>query len=982
MSGKDRFLEEAEQALEEQRNRWKIGDFVSVEALVRENPGLGSSKPALMELVYGEIVLREENKEKPKVEEYVERFPQISEAIVRQFQVHHSLEEDYGNSLSTVPEGFAALQTKTSAAPAREVEGFLIKDVIGNGACGVVYEAVDLNLNRAVAIKFLHPSLVSIQSRVDLFQRESRAAAKLDHPGIVRVFQVNATSTEPWIAMELIRGGSLFEKLRSGPLEAKSAAKIAYKVTDAIDHAHQNGVIHRDIKAANVFLDGEGEGARVCVGDFGLARQTDIENSIHATGEVIGTPAYMSPEQARGKKADERSDVYSIGALLYEMLCGKPPFQSPTAWEVIHDVITNDPVPPRQLIASTPRDLETICLKCLEKRPERRYQSAADLADELQRYLEGKPIKARPVGLPMRFWKSFRRNPVVSLLTVAVALALIGTAVTALVSRNSVMNSLNETAIALDESEKQRTIAVDAMTEMIFEVYNELEKHKSSLAARKGVLEHAIKGLEEIVDTAGHRNDTRRALSSGYDRLAHIHSISGQFDIGKELSDKGIAIAESMTNRGHENGYAAEEQIVRTKLNLCRMYTRSAQAQKAIDLSQDVVEMIDGLLEQDPDHGTLLYLKLNALERDTVFSFTAESIVVGEEARTLGESLLGRDDVVEEGVVQCLREVTSSLGARYLTSGQLRLAKERFMESVKYAEAHLEESPDSPALIADHCYSMVQVSRLQMMEMQYDDAQKNVDAAIEDLQNVIGTDSNPSVLLKYSGALDVKARCLYAQGDLAAVSELIDRHIETVEKVIAAGPDYGVQYAAISQARLFKSDVVLAEGGEIEAACEEVAKAIEALGSVPENFAVPQQIALYQQLHDMALAIKDPESIGDDAELLAMRFHFDAWQDALHGQCSIVEEKESELVSAMSDVKSPLGKILTASFQSRTYAKWYEKLISENADADVVESVKLKALASIAAYGGSTNQPFIHATDPDFMAIRETEELKAKSVLP
>lgn len=266
---------------------------------------------------------------------------------------------------------------------------------VARGGMGVVYKARQVSLNRIVAVKMILAGQFADESAVRRFRQEAEAAANLDHPHIVPVFEVGEHAGQQYFSMGFIAGQSLAEKLLAGPLSPREAAELMEKVARAVQYAHDKGVIHRDLKPANVLLDQEG---RPRVTDFGLAKLSAREESLTETGQAIGTPGYMPPEQVEGKSAGPQSDVYGIGAILYALLTGRPPFQAATLIETLQQVRHSEPVPPRQLNPSVPRDLDTIVRKCLEKWPEWRYATAQELADELSRFLAGEAIHARRPG--------------------------------------------------------------------------------------------------------------------------------------------------------------------------------------------------------------------------------------------------------------------------------------------------------------------------------------------------------------------------------------------------------------------------------------------------------------------------------------------------------------------------------------------------------------------------------------------------------
>jgi WD40 repeat protein len=272
-----------------------------------------------------------------------------------------------------------------------------------------------------VALKMILAGQLADDTDVKRFHLEAEAAANLDHPGIVPIYEVGQHEGQHYFSMGFVEGPSLAQRMADGPLPPREATALMVKVAAAIDYAHQHGVIHRDLKPGNILLDQNGNPR---VTDFGLAKKVQGDSGLTGSGQIMGTPSYMPPEQAGGGRGavGPAADVYALGATLYALVTGRPPFQAVTAMDTVLQVLTEEPVPPRRLIASIPRDLETICLKCLEKDPKRRYLSAQDLVDDLRRYLDGEPILARPVTRFERAAKWARRRPAIAALTGLVAL--------------------------------------------------------------------------------------------------------------------------------------------------------------------------------------------------------------------------------------------------------------------------------------------------------------------------------------------------------------------------------------------------------------------------------------------------------------------------------------------------------------------------------------------------------------------------------
>ena len=317
------------------------------------------------------------------------------------------------------PTGFDAGTQSFDIAPLipmeeRRVGDYELLEELGRGGMGVVYRARQISLGREVAIKFLLHGALAGDQAMARFRAEAEAVAGLRHPNIVVIHEIGEDRGRHFQAMELVKGRSLAGVSRESPLPAARAARYLRSIADALHYAHEKGIIHRDLKPANVLIDHRDE---PLVGDFGLAKRIQETPSAQAsveltlTGQVVGTPAYISPEQAAGVAVDARSDVYSLGALLYDLVTGRPPFVGESATQVLRQVMEVEPVAPRLLNPSLPGDLETICLKCLEKEPARRYNSARSLAEDLGRFLRDEPILARPIAPAERAWRWCRRRP-------------------------------------------------------------------------------------------------------------------------------------------------------------------------------------------------------------------------------------------------------------------------------------------------------------------------------------------------------------------------------------------------------------------------------------------------------------------------------------------------------------------------------------------------------------------------------------------
>src|SRR5262249_10021410 len=375
-----------------------------VEDYLRRFPALNRPE-TVQALLDQEYLVRHAHGDRPKPDEYRARFPDF---VVPSPHVERQL-----RAAGPAPPG-------TGDIPRYEVLG-----LIGAGGMGVGYKARQVELDRLVALKMIRTGPVAGGQEVSRFRSEAQAAARLRHPHIVQVYEVGEHAGLPFFSMEYVEGGSLDDHL-GVPWPGRDAAALVRTLAGAVQHAHEHGVIHRDLKPANILLQkSEGrsqkseektrnaaassplcpQAADLCpkIADFGLAKRLDLAGPT-VTGQIVGTPGYMAPEQADSRlhRASPATDVYGLGAILYELLTGRPPFVGESPLDTVRRLLSDDPAPPRLLNPRVDRDLETICLKCLDKDPEKRYASAQELADDLERYRDGEPIRARGINLLSR----------------------------------------------------------------------------------------------------------------------------------------------------------------------------------------------------------------------------------------------------------------------------------------------------------------------------------------------------------------------------------------------------------------------------------------------------------------------------------------------------------------------------------------------------------------------------------------------------
>jgi WD40 repeat protein len=448
----------------------------------------------LRELLALELAYRKKNGERPEPADYADRFPNHVQVIRNAFGEDAPPEVATDPSVPTSPRstrpdrpGTASFPTgdgkATTPAPGGRGDvgtggpafgDYELLDTLGTGGMGVVYRARQRGVNRLVAVKVLGSAHLDDLSPErarpwhERFRAEAQAVGRLEHEHIVPVIAAGEEGGRLYYAMRLVEGPSLADLIRNGPLPGPRAAAYLEPVARAIHHAHSRGIIHRDVKPANVLVDA---GDRPLVADFGLSKWLEGGPSLTQTGHCLGSPPYMSPAQVQDSaRVTPASDVYSLGATLYDLVTGRPPFQAATVLETFRLVFQQDPVPPRDLNPGIDRDLQTIVLHCLHKEPGRRYATAEALADDLRRYLNGEPIRARPVGRAERLWRWCRRNPVVAGL--AAAVLLLAAAVTTAVgvgyvsttrARREVQNRTppERSALALSPDERWLAFGLD-----------------------------------------------------------------------------------------------------------------------------------------------------------------------------------------------------------------------------------------------------------------------------------------------------------------------------------------------------------------------------------------------------------------------------------------------------------------------------------------------------------------------------------------
>jgi len=430
-------------------------------------------------------------------------------------------------------------------------EDYELEKKIGQGGMGVVYKAYHRSLRRTVALKIIPGGGLRDEIDIARFHIEAEAAARLDHPGIIPVYDVGEHQGNHYYAMAYIDGPSLSQYVGYDAklLPPRRAAELMEQVSHAVQYAHDRAVIHRDLKPANIMLE-NGQIPRLA--DFGLAKNMGQDDGLTMTGQVMGTPSYMAPEQASGKldEISNRTDVYSLGATLYALLAGKPPFSGNTMLETIRQVVRAEPESLTLVSHAVPRDLQTICEKCLAKSPSDRYPSAADLADDLRRFLDGFPISARPLSPWARSLRWCQRNPLeTSLLTITATALIVGTIVSVRfgLEANRALAAANQNAQQLRSAMKET---------FVFASEDVLAQEPGMQAARAVLLKTAQQYYAELVQLTPHDADSQRELAEAQFMLSKVQMALGQDDEARETLTQALEIQQSLVARSPEDAAA------------------------------------------------------------------------------------------------------------------------------------------------------------------------------------------------------------------------------------------------------------------------------------------------------------------------------------------------------------------------------------------------------------------------------------------
>ncbi|MGE3315233.1 MAG: protein kinase [Planctomycetaceae bacterium] len=683
--------------------------------------------------------------------------------------------------------GAGAESAAASTSFPRQFGGYELLNELARGGMGIVYKARQISANRIVALKVIQRGELAGPEDKLRFQTEAEAAASLSHPHIVPIYDVGEVDGQNYFSMELVAGDNLRRRVADGPLSNREAARVVQLVAAAMAYAHSKGIIHRDLKPENVLIDAA-EQPRIT--DFGLAKRLEADSNLTSTGQILGTPGYMSPEQAGGEtaKIDTRSDVYSIGAVLYCVLAGRPPFQAPSVIDTLIQVIGREPVSPREINPFVDKDLETLCLKCLEKQPSQRPPTAEHLSEELGRYLRGEPIHSRPVGTVARVARWARRNRMVAGLASAVLVSLVvGVSVS---SYFAVVATRRAT-----EAEKGREIAVRTLHSVLFNVQRKLKSFPQTREVRRTIIQEALRDLDTVSNEIGSDD------SVNYDTAVALAELGRLFDeIGIEGEQTAAATAEKYYGRAlslfeklrsqdpHDLKLASEYAAALSEIT--DFYANLERPRDAVPLMQQELELRRQIVAADPaNRGAQTMLC------KTLIDIADAAFLMGDVHRA--RAIL--KDAIELRRTEDARGEPSDLERRQMglalmrfgeactESGDMPAARRALDSSLEINRALQSEAPEDTERTLSLSSTFERLGGYYAKLGDFAAARENYEQMREQMERALKIDpSNRMIVGDYPICFDKLYEVAEQSGDLKAVEQACVKSIELRRELLAA----------------------------------------------------------------------------------------------------------------------------------------------------------------------------------------------------
>jgi len=787
----------------------------------------------VVRLLQQEFLVRTECGDTPSDQEYRQRFPDLAVGGDKIGTLLDTQNRQGSESFQDAAQAGGRLAAKAPRSPfPRRFGNYELLEEIGRGGMGIVYRARQLSADRIVALKVIRGDRLEAfprdtnTSALDRFRHEAQAAARLEHDNIVTVYEVGDVDGEPFFSMQYVAGQSLTEIVRDVPIPNRRAAIYVEPVARAVDQAHRQGILHRDLKPQNILVDSATD--RPLVADFGLAKLLESGEELTHSGEIMGSPPYMSPEQAvDSSQVTAQTDVYALGATLYHVLTGRPPFQAATSLETLRQVTDREPVPPRQLNPSIDRDLETICLKCLQKEPARRYDTAGDLADDLRRFVDGVPIQARAISPAGRAVRWCRRNPTVAALLTSTVVFLILALVATLVG-------YLRTATALKSAEagyRHARVTVDDFFTRVSE--DTLLNQPGMQPLRRELLQQALDYYQQFLRERGDDAAIPDELAMTYFRIGRITEQIDSPDEALPSFQRALELQK-------------------------RLVAEFAADRKHLEALGNTYSAVGGVL-----------FKQHKLD---------EAQVAHQEAVAI-RSRLAKADPRQPELQRTLANSLMNLGLVERGRGDLTEARDHFEEAQSIRRRVLEANPGSETVRRDlgmGCYNLGNLC-LSLQPRDLGGAQANFEESASRFRELLGEEPDD---LANQHRLAVCCRLLgdleCVTGDSKAGAILYQEALQRMQSLAGSNPDVPEYQAGLARL-LMNLGQLESDQGRHEPALEFFRRALEMLEPLADRYA---EVAHYRR--DLAVTLRAMAALEIDAgqkeaardHVLAARKHF------------------------------------------------------------------------------------------------------------
>jgi eukaryotic-like serine/threonine-protein kinase len=700
-----------------------------------------------------------------------------------------------------------------SAGESAPATGYEILGELGRGGMGVVYKARQVALNRVVALKMVLSGAHASQHQLERFRTEAEAIARFQHPHIVQIYEVGERDGLPFFSLEYLPGGSLTDQIKREPQPAERAARIAAQLARGIQYSHSHGIAHRDLKPANILFDTDGVPK---ITDFGLAKKLEAGAASHTqSGTIVGSPSYMAPEQARGDIHDvgPSADVYSLGAILYEMLTGRPPFLGSSLVETLEQVRTKEPVPPRELVPKVPRDLETIALKCLQKEPAKRYGTAAELADDLDRFRAGKPILARPVSNMERAVRWCKRNPRIAGLTAAVVVSLVvGTIVSTVLAIGMARerNQKEAERIRAEEARvvaeaatvqarknaeevlKQGKLALGSFGTLIDEVQKKIGDSPGTLPLKLKLLETALEGLDKVAKNDEDSRLLGQSTAAAYMKIGQLYQQMGQSEKAFAQYQRCHEIVRSMADKDPD-GPVAQANLAASLTMLGEMSLELRRdIQTSLDYYQQALALRSAIVNRPPDE------KLDPIKirQDLSESHTRVGVTylrLGEPGRATGyfsDALKIREHLVERQPTNLELQLDvarsrTALGEVRFRSRDWTTARDHFAKALEICDRAQQTEPDNPRNKQELANILGNFGVFLLRTADLPEAQKHLTRGQKLMDELVALDAKVARYQRYLALADYRCGTLARLQNDTAVAERWNRMSLDLRKKLA-----------------------------------------------------------------------------------------------------------------------------------------------------------------------------------------------------